>query len=95
LFHEIIHWTSHPTRLNRNASGRYGDNEYAYEELVAELGSAYLCSLCGISNMTLDNTTSYIDGWIKLMKSDAKLLLKVSTDAMKAIRVLTNNNETG
>jgi antirestriction protein ArdC len=61
LFHEIIHWTSHPTRLNRTDSVKYGDNEYAYEELVAELGSAYLCSLCGISNVTLSNHASYID----------------------------------
>ena len=95
LFHEMIHWTSHPTRLNRNASGRYGDNEYAYEELVAELGSAYLCSLCGISNVTFNNHASYIDGWLRLMKSDTNILLKASTDAGKAIRMLTNNNETG
>lgn len=89
LFHEMIHWTGHPTRLNRNASGRYGDNNYAYEELVAEIGSAYLCSICGISNVTLGSHSSYIDGWIKLMKSDTKILLKASNDASKATGFLT------
>lgn len=74
---------------------RYRDNEHAYEELVTELGSAYLCSLCRISNVTFNNHTSYIDGWLRLMKSDTHILLKVSTDAGKAIRMLTNNNETG
>lgn len=62
LFHEIIHWTGHPSRLNREASGRYGSEDYAYEELVAELGAAYLCAMCGISGNTLSNHASYIDG---------------------------------
>jgi antirestriction protein ArdC len=95
LFHEMIHWTGHETRINRIASGRYGDNDYAYEELVAELGAAYLCSLCGISNMTINYHASYINGWLKLMKRDARMLLKASTETGRAIRMLSSHTETG
>ena len=50
LFHELTHWTGHQTRSNRDLAGRFGDNRYAAEELIAELGSAFTCSLFEMDN---------------------------------------------
>lgn len=86
LFHELIHWTGHPSRLNRT-SGRFGTKEYAYEELIAEIGSAYLCSLCGISNKIIDNQTSYIQGWISLIKSEPRIIMEASKKAGRAVEL--------
>lgn len=88
LFHEIIHWTGHPSRLNRS-TGRYGTKEYAYEELIAEIGSAYLCSLCGIANKIIDNQTSYIQGWIRLMKENPRIIMEASKEAGRAVEIVT------
>ena len=58
LFHEIIHWTGHPNRLNRKMIGT--GVEHVYEELIAEIGSAYLCGVSGIMPATLENQVAYI-----------------------------------
>jgi len=50
LFHEMAHWTGHPSRLNRELSNRFGDDAYAMEELIAELASAFLCADLTITN---------------------------------------------
>ena len=64
------------------------DIEYAYEELAAEFGSAYLCLLCGISNTTFDKTTTYIDGWLKIIKDDGGVIQKAATMANKAVELI-------
>jgi antirestriction protein ArdC len=86
LFHEIIHWTGHKERLNRKG-------EYAYEELIAEIGSAYLCGITGISNQTIDNQTSYINSWLKMINDNPKILIKASAEAQKAINYIINQNK--
>ena len=63
LYHEIVHWTGHSSRLNRKMIG--DGIEHAFEELVAEIGSTYLCGLSGIMPATLDNQAAYINSWIK------------------------------
>ena len=83
-FHEAVHSTSHETRLNRDLKGGFGKESYGKEELVAELGSAFLCAKTGI-NSTIENQASYIDNWIKAIKGDSKLIVTASGKAQKAV----------
>lgn len=88
LFHELVHSTGHPSRLNRKGiAGRskFGDEDYSQEELVAELGAAMLCAHAGISSeRTLQNSASYIQGWLKVLRSDARLVVQAASQAQKA-----------
>lgn len=81
--HELSHWTGHESRLNRDFSGRFGNEAYAFEELVAELGSAMLCA-----HLKLDGQlqhTSYIANWLKVLRDDPKNILKASALAQKIL----------
>ena len=80
--HELIHWTGHPTRLNRDLSGRFGDGAYAMEELVAELGSAFLCARCRVDGQLQHE--SYIDHWLKALKQDKRAIFVAATKAQNA-----------
>lgn len=90
LFHEFIHSTGHEKRANRmREMGRtFGDKKYAFEELIAEIGSSFLCGQAGILYHTLDNSAAYIKGWEKALighlKSDSKFIFKASAQAQKA-----------
>jgi len=91
-FHEIIHSTGHEDRLNRKSiysCQTFGDHAYSEEELVAELGAAYLCALTGVSNETLENSKAYINGWIKVFKNDPKMIHRAAKEAQKAVDFLT------
>lgn len=87
LFHELIHSTSNPRRLGRiilDVGIQFGSEEYAKEELVAEIGSAFLCSEAGIEN--LSPTANYINSWLtKALNSDASLIVKAASHAQKAV----------
>jgi len=90
-FHELLHWTGHPSRLHRFELKQADLKEYAFEELVADIGSAYLCSLCGIDDLT--DTSKYLDGWIKQAKLNVSYIPKAAIQAQKAVNyLLTNNN---
>jgi antirestriction protein ArdC len=85
--HELSHWTGHESRLNRDFSGRFGNEAYAFEELVAELGSAMLCA-----HLKLDGQlqhSSYIASWLKVLKDDPKNILKASALAQKILNYTT------
>jgi antirestriction protein ArdC len=86
LFHELVHSTGHEKRLNRtNFIGSFGDHNYSKEELVAETGSAFLCAIAGISNEHIEqNTTAYIQSWIRMLKSDSKMIVQAAAQAQKA-----------
>jgi antirestriction protein ArdC len=93
-FHEIIHSTGYQDRLNRKSlykSQSFGDHSYSEEELVAELGAAYLCAMTGISNETLENSKAYIKGWIKVFKNDPKMIHRAAKEAQKAVDYLTGS----
>lgn len=90
LFHELTHWTGHSTRCNRPQSGKFGTIAYAKEELIAELGSAYLCQDKGIEHR-LENHAAYLDGWLKGAKEDKMFLYRSMSDAQKAVGFLTTN----
>jgi antirestriction protein ArdC len=91
--HELTHWTGAKNRLARDFSGRFGDAAYAFEELCADLGSAFLCAHCQIDGHTLDNHASYIASWIKVLKSDKKAIFTASSQARQAMEYLTGKQE--
>lgn len=83
IFHELTHWTSDKTRCDRDVSkGRFGNPEYAFEELVAELGAAFLCNDHGIQGEL--RHAGYIQSWLKALKNDNKAIFKAAALAQKA-----------
>jgi antirestriction protein ArdC len=68
--HELVHWTGHPQRLDRQFGRRFGDEAYAFEELVAEIGSAFLLGHCGLVDATIEGHAAYLDSWLKVLKND-------------------------
>ena len=83
--HELTHWTAHKSRLARSLSGYSKDNkDYAYEELVAEIGSAFLCADIGILQSTQDDHAQYLNSWIQQLKDDPNVIFKAAKDAQKA-----------
>jgi antirestriction protein ArdC len=91
LFHELTHSTGHQSRLNRKGvSGSegnwsaFGSTPYAKEELVAEMGAAFLCGEVGISERTIDNSAAYVASWLQRLKDDAKLVVQAAAQAQKA-----------
>jgi antirestriction protein ArdC len=82
--HELVHWTGHASRLDRPFNHKTGDDGYAREELVAELGSAYLCGILGISNEPRDDHAAYLAAWIKTMKSDSRAIVQAASKAQAA-----------
>lgn len=82
--HELTHWTGAPKRLDRKKSRKFGDANYAFEELVAELGAAMLCAMLGITSSTRADHAQYIDGWLKALKSDKRFIFSAASQAQKA-----------
>ncbi len=68
----------------------FGDENYSKEELVAEMGATFLCSLAGIENQTIDNSAAYISNWLTKLRSDRKLLVQAGSAAQKAVDFITN-----
>jgi antirestriction protein ArdC len=87
LFHELIHSTGAKSRLNRPAfqdPTRFGSEPYSKEELVAEMGAAFLSAHAGIEARTLDNTAAYIESWLKALSDDKRLIVLAAAQAEKA-----------
>ena len=82
--HEICHSSGHPSRLARNFSGRFGTEAYALEELIAEMGSAFLNADLGIISSTLQDHADYLAHWIKILQNDKKAILTAAAQASKA-----------
>ena len=84
--HELNHWSGHESRLNRiNKLARFGDGSYAAEELIAELGAAFLTASLGIPNeRTLDNSTAYLANWLAVLRSDNRAIFTAATAASAA-----------
>ena len=90
--HEFIHATGHPTRLNRVFNFERKSKEYAFEELVAEIGSAFICGGLGFTSQ-ITNNAAYIESWLKNLKNDVKFIYKASKEAQKAAEFLQNKVE--
>lgn len=87
LFHELVHSTGHKNRLSRTGvmgTSFFGSREYSKEELVAEVGASMLCSISGIGFETLDNSTAYINSWLRTLKGDSKMVVHAAGQAQKA-----------
>ena len=88
LFHELIHWTRVPSRLDRNfGRKKKGDAGYAKEELVAEIGANFLLAHFGITT-TEANSASYIEGWLSAMRNDKRFITSAASHASKAFAYL-------
>ncbi len=91
LFHELVHAVGHPSRLNRTTLTElclFGSPTYAKEELVAEMGAAYLCGVCGIANVTLDNSAAYLQSWMQVLRNEPTLLVHAAAQAQKAVEYI-------
>ena len=89
LLHETVHWTKHPTRLDRDfGRKRWGDEGYAMEELVAEIGAAFLSADLGITPQLRDDHASYIASWLKVLKDDKRAIFAASSHAQRAATFL-------
>jgi antirestriction protein ArdC len=87
--HETVHWTAgHQDRSPRDLSGRFGDEAYAGEELVAELGAAFLCAELGIANEPRPDHAAYIKGWLKALRNDKKAIFTAASKAQHAVDYL-------
>lgn len=82
--HELTHWTGHESRLNRQFGKRFGDDAYAFEELVAELGAAFTVGQLGMVDATIEAHASYLDSWVKVLKSDKRAIFTAASQAAKA-----------
>lgn len=90
LLHELTHWTSHEQRCNRQLGKRYGDNAYAMEELVAELGAAFLCSEIGITAEPHLDHAQYLSSWLSVLKTDKRAIFTAASKASEATAFLGN-----
>ena len=87
--HECTHWTRHPTRLDRDfGRKKWGDEGYAMEELVAELGSAFLSADLGLTPEVRDDHAAYLAGWLKVLKEDKRAIFSAAAHAQRAAEFL-------
>ena len=94
LAHETVHWTRHASRLNRDLGRkRWGDAGYALEELVAEIGSAFLCAELGITPDVREDHAAYIDSWLQVLKGDRHAIFTAASHAQKAADYLWTRAE--
>ena len=83
-FHELVHWTGAEKRLNREQKHKFASKDYAFEELVAELGAAMLCASTGVESSPREDHAIYIQNWLKALKDDKKFIFSASSQAQKA-----------
>ncbi len=85
LAHEIIHFSGHPSRLNRlDRLSRFGSKSYAAEELVAELGAAFLTATLGIPNCGIQDNAAYLENWLQVLRADNRAIFTASSAAAAA-----------
>lgn len=80
--HEVIHSTGHDTRLNRQFGQRFDDAAYAAEELIAEIGAAFLCAYCRIDGQL--QHASYIESWLRVLRQDKRAIFSAAAQSQKA-----------
>ncbi|MFA5762786.1 MAG: zincin-like metallopeptidase domain-containing protein [Bacilli bacterium] len=97
LFHELVHSTGHSSRLARKGVAEavnFGSDTYGNEELIAEIGAAFLCGQAGIDCKTLDNSAAYVAGWLKTIRADKKIVVIAAAQAQKAVDYISSNPTT-
>ncbi|ACF44593.1 antirestriction protein [Pelodictyon phaeoclathratiforme BU-1] len=93
--HEITHWTRHPSCLDRSFDQkRFGDSGYAMEELVAEIGAAFLCPDLEITLVQREDHAAYIASWLKALRNDKKAIFTAASHAQRATDYLYSLQQT-
>ena len=92
-FHELVHWTGHSSRCARDLSGRFGSSGYAMEELVAELGAAYMSAEAGVDQQPRLDHARYIESWLDVLKNDTNAIFFAAARATEACRFLCSSSE--
>lgn len=82
--HEITHSTGNPNRLNRDLNNRFGSKDYAYEELIAELGSAMICGSLGLEQTPRFDHAQYIKNWLTALRNEQSFIISAASQAQKA-----------
>lgn len=88
--HELVHWTGHPGRLHRTFGARFGDAVYAFEELVPELGSAFVMGHCGLVEATVEGQAAYLEAWLRVLRHDRAAIFtaaRLAGEAFEFVRV--------
>ena len=93
--HETAHWSGHKNRLDRQFGKRFGDQAYAFEELVADISSAILGALLGLPEAQLDNHASYLAHWVKVLKNDKTAILTAASQADVAVEYIVGFGQAG
>lgn len=96
LFHELIHSTGHFSRLKRNSfleKIKFGDEKYAKEEIVAEIGAASLCAISGFLYKTKKNSAAYLNNWLNGLKNDKTLLFRAANSSQQAVNFILGKKE--
>lgn len=88
LLHELTHWTGAAHRLDRAKGKRFGDRGYAFEELVAELGSAFLCSAFQVANEPRPDHAAYVAHWLDILRADNRAIFAAASLAQQAVEYL-------
>jgi antirestriction protein ArdC len=92
LAHELVHWSGHDSRLKRDFSGRFGSEAYAFEELVAEIGSAFVCAQLGLALDGLQHS-DYLASWLKVLKADKRAIFTAASKAKQAAGFLLGDKQ--
>lgn len=93
LAHELTHWSGTKPRLDRDLSGRFGDDAYAMEELIAELGAAFTIGRLGLPSLPREDHAAYIANWLKVLKRDSRAIFTAASQAQRAADYLAGFSE--
>jgi len=85
-----MHWTGHSSRLDRALNPRFGEEAYAMEELVAELGAAFVCADLDLAPEPREQHAAYIVNWIEVLKDDKRAIFAASSQAQRGVDYLNN-----
>jgi len=88
LLHELVHWTGHSSRVDRQLGQRFPKREIAAEELIAEIGAAFLCAETGVTQDTRADHAQYMANWLQLFKDDPKAIFTAAAKASQAVAFL-------
>lgn len=91
LAHELCHWTGHNTRLDRSQKNAFGSKDYAAEELVAEIGAAFIGARLGIVGEHIDNHAAYLASWLKALRNDKRAIFRAAALAQTAADMVLAN----
>jgi antirestriction protein ArdC len=84
LAHEHTHWTARAERCDRQLGKRFGDSAYAAEELIAELGAAFVCAHLGLSTEPREDHAQYIQSWLNVLRADKRAIFTAASKAQQA-----------